>query len=37
MYRLPEDPKPGHYIITSDIVEGRADLFAQDRKMKESA
>jgi ATP-dependent Clp protease ATP-binding subunit ClpX len=37
MYRLPEEPKPGHYVITSDIVEGRADLFAQAREMKESA
>ena len=37
MYRLPEEPKPGHYVITSDIVEGRADLFAQTREMKESA
>jgi ATP-dependent Clp protease ATP-binding subunit ClpX len=37
MYRLPEEPKPGHYVITPDVVEGRVDLFAQDGKIKESA
>jgi ATP-dependent Clp protease ATP-binding subunit ClpX len=37
MYRLPEEPKPGHYLITPDVVEGRVDLFAQDGKIKESA
>ena len=25
MYQLPEEPKPGNYVITRDIVEGRAD------------
>ncbi|NLK40685.1 MAG: ATP-dependent Clp protease ATP-binding subunit ClpX [Planctomycetes bacterium] len=34
MYRLPEAPKPGKYVITADVVEGRADLFAQQRKAK---
>ena len=37
MYRLPEEPKPGNYIITPDVVEGRGDLFAKTKKMKESA
>jgi ATP-dependent Clp protease ATP-binding subunit ClpX len=37
MYRLPEEPKPGHYLITPDVVEGRVDLFAQNGKIKESA
>ena len=38
MYRLPEEPKPGKYIITKDIVEGKIDLFAANRqKRKESA
>jgi ATP-dependent Clp protease ATP-binding subunit ClpX len=37
MYRLPEEPKPGHYLITLDVVEGRVDLFAQNGKIKESA
>jgi ATP-dependent Clp protease ATP-binding subunit ClpX len=38
MYRLPEEPKPGKYIITSDIVEGKIDFFAANRQArKESA
>jgi ATP-dependent Clp protease ATP-binding subunit ClpX len=37
MYRLPEEPKPSHYVVTPDIVEGKMDLFAESRKMKESA
>jgi ATP-dependent Clp protease ATP-binding subunit ClpX len=37
MYRLPEEPKPGHYVITPDVVEGRMDLFTQNGKIKESA
>ncbi|MBN1359070.1 MAG: ATP-dependent Clp protease ATP-binding subunit ClpX [Sedimentisphaerales bacterium] len=28
MYHLPEEPKPARYVITRDIVEGRADLMA---------
>ncbi|MEN6386529.1 MAG: ATP-dependent Clp protease ATP-binding subunit ClpX [Phycisphaerales bacterium] len=37
MYRLPEEPKPGKYVITKDVVEGNADLFASDNARKESA
>jgi ATP-dependent Clp protease ATP-binding subunit ClpX len=38
MYRLPEEPKPAKYIITRDIVEGKAELFsAKQEKKKESA
>jgi ATP-dependent Clp protease ATP-binding subunit ClpX len=37
MYRLPEERKPGNYVITPDVVEGREDLFAKSKKMKESA
>ncbi len=37
MYRLPEEPKPGHYVITPDVVEGRVDLFSDPGKIKESA
>ncbi len=38
MYQLPEEPKPGKYTITPDIVEGKADLFQQAGKgKKESA
>jgi ATP-dependent Clp protease ATP-binding subunit ClpX len=38
MYRLPEEPKPGNYVITKEVVEGEADLFgtAEETK-KESA
>ncbi|MHC5083090.1 MAG: ATP-dependent Clp protease ATP-binding subunit ClpX [Planctomycetota bacterium] len=38
MYRLPEEPKPGNYMITPDIIEGKASLFdADDQAQKESA
>ena len=38
MYQLPEEPKPAKYIITPDIVEGKADLFsAKQKPKKESA
>ncbi len=38
MYQLPEEPKPGKYIITREIVEGKADLTAAQRHArKESA
>ena len=37
MYRLPEEPKPGKYVITKDIVEGKADLFESEKVRKESA
>jgi len=38
MYQLPEEPKPAKYVITRDIVEGKAKLFAaKDKKKKESA
>jgi ATP-dependent Clp protease ATP-binding subunit ClpX len=37
MYRLPEERKPAHYIVTPEVVEGKLDLFAQGEKMKESA
>jgi len=38
MYQLPEEPKPAKYIITPDIVEGKADLFtARQKAKKESA
>jgi ATP-dependent Clp protease ATP-binding subunit ClpX len=28
MYRLPDEPKPAKYIVTEDVVEGKADLVA---------
>lgn len=37
MYRLPEEPKPGKYLITKDVVEGKADLFDSNKSRKESA
>lgn len=38
MYQLPEEPKPGNYTITPDVVEGKVDLFKMARKaQKESA
>jgi len=38
MYQLPEEPKPAKYVITRDIVEGKADLFtAKQKAKKESA
>jgi ATP-dependent Clp protease ATP-binding subunit ClpX len=38
MYRLPEEPKPGQYVITPEVVEGQTDLFAKKaRPKKESA
>lgn len=38
MYQLPEEPKPTKYIITRDIVEGKAELFtAKQNVKKESA
>jgi len=38
MYQLPEEPKPGKYIITREIVEGKADLTAAKKHArKESA
>jgi ATP-dependent Clp protease ATP-binding subunit ClpX len=38
MYKLPEESKPGKYVITRDIVEGKAELFtARQKAKKESA
>ncbi|MFZ0035357.1 MAG: ATP-dependent Clp protease ATP-binding subunit ClpX [Sedimentisphaerales bacterium] len=38
MYQLPEEPKPAKYVITGDIVEGKAGLFtAKQNQKKESA
>ncbi len=34
MYRLPEEPKPARYVITRDIVEGKADLSTAKQKAK---
>ena len=38
MYQLPEEAKPGEYMITPDVIEGKADPFEQNRNThKESA
>jgi len=38
MYRLPDQPQPGKYVITEDVVEGRANLFEiTPERRKESA
>ncbi len=38
MYQLPEEPKPGKYVITPAIVEGKKHLFDnKENKKKESA
>jgi len=38
MYKLPEEPKPAKYVITRDIVEGKAELSAaRQMAQKESA
>ena len=34
MYQLPEESKPAKYVITRDIVEGRADLFTAKKNVK---
>jgi ATP-dependent Clp protease ATP-binding subunit ClpX len=38
MYQLPEEPKPARYVITRDVVEGKAGLVtARQKVQKESA
>ena len=37
MYRLPEEPKPGNYVITEEIVEGEVDLFSNDAESKKES
>jgi len=40
MYRLPEEPKGNKYVITTDVIEGNADVFDQSQSgeaRKESA
>lgn len=40
MYELPEQPKPGKYVLTPEVIEGNEDLYASNRekpKQKESA
>jgi len=37
MYQLPEEPKPAKYVITRDIVEGKAELFTSKQKAKKES
>jgi ATP-dependent Clp protease ATP-binding subunit ClpX len=37
MYQLPEELKPAKYMITRDIVEGKADLFTARQKVKKES
>ncbi|MFH1881864.1 MAG: ATP-dependent Clp protease ATP-binding subunit ClpX [Planctomycetota bacterium] len=37
MYQLPEEPKPVKYVITRNIVEGKAELFTAKRKAKKES
>ncbi|MGD2093995.1 MAG: ATP-dependent Clp protease ATP-binding subunit ClpX [Phycisphaerales bacterium] len=37
MYQLPEEKKPAKYVITRDIVEGKADLFTAIQKAKKES
>jgi hypothetical protein len=38
MYRLSDEPKGSKYVVTEEVVEGKADLFsAAEKKRKESA
>jgi ATP-dependent Clp protease ATP-binding subunit ClpX len=37
MYQLPEEQKPARYVITRDIVEGKADLFTAIQKAKKES
>jgi ATP-dependent Clp protease ATP-binding subunit ClpX len=34
MYQLPEEPKPARYVITREIIEGKADLFTARQEVK---
>ena len=37
MYQLPEEPKPAKYVITKDVVEGKANLFEQNQNTKKES
>jgi len=37
MYQLPEQAKPAKYVITPDVVEGKADLFKSQKKAKKES
>jgi ATP-dependent protease Clp ATPase subunit len=37
MYQLPEESKPAKYVITRDIVEGKAELSTAKRAAKKES
>jgi len=37
MYQLPEEPRGSRYVITRDIVDGKAELFAAKQKAKKES
>jgi ATP-dependent Clp protease ATP-binding subunit ClpX len=37
MYRLPDEPKPAKYVVTEDVVEGKAEIVAKHTARKASA
>lgn len=37
MYQLPEEPKPGRYTVTPEVIEGKVDLFEQAQKAKKES
>ena len=37
MYQLPEEPKPGKYVITKEVVEGKTRLFASKKRTKKES
>jgi ATP-dependent Clp protease ATP-binding subunit ClpX len=37
MYRLPEEPKPGEYAVTKEVIRGEVDLFKASRRAKKES
>ncbi|MBL7215818.1 MAG: ATP-dependent Clp protease ATP-binding subunit ClpX [Phycisphaerae bacterium] len=37
MYHLPEEPKPGNYTITPEVVNGKVSLFEQEHQAKKES
>ena len=37
MYQLPEEPRPGKYTITPEVIEGKVDLFKRSKKAKKES
>jgi ATP-dependent Clp protease ATP-binding subunit ClpX len=37
MYHLPEEPKPGDYTITPEVINGQVELFKESRQVKKES